>query len=163
MAPLPGAAHPDADLPPEVVDPAEGRNPPGERDDPAAGLGQLLDLLLVGVVVVLRVPVDGQRRSSSDVSAAAGTSDVLESVNESFAIYSQSGTQQYTSTLQNWFKRTASTSVFDPHVIIDPRGSRYAMVADDGTNWLLSVAQQSSGTGNCATHAARHQRLRAVR
>jgi hypothetical protein len=86
--------------------------------------------------------------SPSDVSAAAGTSDVLESVNESFAIYSKSGTQQYTSTLQNWFKRTASTSVFDPHVTFDPRGSRYAMVADDGTNWLLSVAQQSSGTGS---------------
>jgi len=82
-----------------------------------------------------------------DVSAAPGVNDIAETANESMAIYSQTGTRQFHTTLQDWFRTAAGANIFDPHITFDPRGKRYAMVADDGSNLRLSVAQQTAGTG----------------
>lgn len=68
-------------------------------------------------------------------------------MNESWAVYPKTGpvngTPTYQSTLQKWFGTADTANVFDPHLIFDPKTSRYAMIAEDGKNWLLSVAQGS--------------------
>jgi len=61
----------------------------------------------------------------SDVTAAAGTNDVVETVNEAMSMYSKSGTTQYTTSLQNWFGCGSScSSIFDPHVTFETFGNR---------------------------------------
>jgi hypothetical protein len=81
-----------------------------------------------------------------DISAAPGASDVVQTANEGFGIFTQSGSEQYHTSFQSWFNNNGN--LFDPHVIFDQRGQRYAFVVDDGTHWLLSVAQQTAGMGS---------------
>lgn len=137
--PNPDAAQPSVPLAPvqvAPVTPAPGRT---AAPDTAAGGTSITGLDQAG----------SGGYGPSDVSAAAGSTDVLETVNEAFAVYSKSGTKQYSTTLQNWFGCGSSCpSVFDPHVVFETFGNRYLMVADDGKNWRLSVARQTSGTGN---------------
>jgi hypothetical protein len=82
----------------------------------------------------------------SDSNASAGPYDVVETVNEEWAIYGRSGGQEYQTSFDAWFGQTIS--LFDPKVIYDPWGGRFIMLVDTGSSLLLSVSQQSDAFGN---------------
>jgi len=82
----------------------------------------------------------------SDSNAAGGPSNVVETVNEQWAIYGRTGGQQYTTSFNTWFGK--SGSLFDPKIEYDPWGGRFIMLVDSGSSILISVARQSSAFGN---------------
>lgn len=84
----------------------------------------------------------------SDSNGAAGSKNYLETVNEQFAVYSRTGTQQYTTNFDTWFGQSSSTSLFDPVTTWDITGKRFIFVVDSGSSIWLSVARQTSGVGN---------------
>lgn len=86
----------------------------------------------------------GSNPTPSDSNADIGPNNVLETVNEEFAIYDRSGNLQYNNTFAGWF----GTSAFDPDVIYDPWGARFAFLVDTGSSILISVAQQTNALGN---------------
>jgi len=81
----------------------------------------------------------------SDANAVAGPSNVVETVNEQWAIYGRTGGQQYVTTFNSWFGQ--SGSLFDPKVVYDVWGGRFIMLVDTGSSVLVSVSDQSSAFG----------------
>jgi hypothetical protein len=81
----------------------------------------------------------------SDSNGAAGPYNYVETVNEQWAIYGLGGGQQYSASFNHWFG--VSSNPFDPHVVYDPWGGRFIMIADTGSSILLSVSDQSNAFG----------------
>jgi hypothetical protein len=84
----------------------------------------------------------------SDSNGAGGLNNYVETVNEQWAIYSRTGTQQYETDFDSWFGQPSGTSLFDPVVQWDRTGSRFLFIVDSGSSLLLSVAQQTNALGN---------------
>jgi hypothetical protein len=84
----------------------------------------------------------------SDSNGAGGTNNYVETVNEQWAVYSRTGTQQYETDFDSWFGYPAGTSLFDPVVQWDRVGSRFIFIVDSGSSLLISVAQQTNAVGN---------------
>ncbi len=82
----------------------------------------------------------------SDSNGAGGLNNYVETVNEQWAVYSRTGTQQFETNFNTWFR--ISGSIFDPVVQWDKTGKRFLFIADTGSSLLLSVAQQTNGVGN---------------
>lgn len=88
----------------------------------------------------------------SDSNGAGGTDNYVETVNEQWAIYSRTGTQQFETDFDTWFGQPAGTSLFDPVVQWDRVGSRFIFIVDSGSSLLISVAQQTNGIGNWCSY-----------
>lgn len=92
----------------------------------------------------------------SDVGAAAGTSDVVETVNESWAVYSKSGSPEMQQSLANLFSplnydKNCAHGIFDPHSTYETWNNHYGIVADDCQHWLLAVSLGQSATSGWCT------------
>jgi len=92
----------------------------------------------------------------SDSNGAVGPNDLVETVNEEWAVYSRTTGTPLTqsASFQDWYGTPASVPVYDPHVIFDPFGNQYVMSSAEGglndTSYeaiRLSVSEGSSGTG----------------
>jgi len=89
-----------------------------------------------------------------DASGAGGTQNYLETVEGGVAIYSRSGTGQFETTYQSWF-HLPKAQFHDPVTMWDDIGNRFLFsVLEQGTSTILvSVAQQTSATGNYCTYS----------
>lgn len=84
----------------------------------------------------------------SDSNGAGGINNYVETVNEQWAIYSRTGTQQYETDFDTWFGQPSGTSLFDPVTQWDNNGKRFLFIVDSGSSLILSVAQQTNALGN---------------
>ena len=84
----------------------------------------------------------------SDSNGAGGINNYIETVNEQWAVYSRTGSQQYETDFDTWFGQPSGTSLFDPVVTWDKTGSRFIFIVDSGSSLLISVAEQTNGLGN---------------
>jgi hypothetical protein len=93
----------------------------------------------------------------SDGSVAAGPSDLVAAVNETFKIMGKTGTTTFTSTFQSWFAGVLSGtgySIFDPHVLYDNQSGRFVLVAfatrqsDQASRMLVSVSDNTTAAGS---------------
>lgn len=82
----------------------------------------------------------------SDTNGAGGLNNYVETVNEQWAVYSRTGSQQFETNFNTWFG--VSGSIFDPVVQWDKTGKRFIFIVDTGSSLLLSVAKQTNGIGN---------------
>lgn len=90
-----------------------------------------------------------------DPIIAVGPNHVVVMVNSSWAIYSKTGTQQYITTLDNWFSSLSPPgSIFDPWVFYDPHAGRWVMLAtavNSSANqsvYLISVSDDNDPSGS---------------
>ena len=91
--------------------------------------------------------------SKPDANGAGGYYNYLETVNSQLAIYSRSGTLQYTTAFQAWFGLKSTAPVHDPVVIWDNTGDRFIFSVDLGYELLLSVAQNTNALGKFCNYA----------
>lgn len=89
----------------------------------------------------------------ADPSSASSSTNVVETVNEALEVFNRGGGGLYRNTLQNLFGVSASTSVFDPHVIYEPVSNRFVVVADDGHNWRVLITSSNTFTAGWCTYA----------
>lgn len=78
----------------------------------------------------------------SDSMNAVSATNVVETVNERFSVYSRSGTALYSTDLQTFF---AGVGNFDPRVAYDTWGNRFVIVTDTGSSFLLAVSSDATG------------------
>lgn len=84
----------------------------------------------------------------SDSNADIGPNDVVEGVNEEWAIYDRNGNQQFTAKFTDWFGQAS----FDPKVLYDPLGQRFFLAVDTGSAIKISVARQTDALGKWCTY-----------
>jgi hypothetical protein len=82
----------------------------------------------------------------SDVNAASGATQIVETVNRRFTVYNKTGTQQCTNTLAGFLG--ATEDVFDPRVQYDNVNNRFSMVV---------TLTPTSGTAAAALYVAASQ------
>lgn len=88
----------------------------------------------------------------ADSNGAAGTSDVVETVNQKWQAFTQAGAAETNLTdLPAWF--STQEGLTDPHVVFDSLFGRYVMVDLGPEGIWLSTSQQSGAVGNwCNYH-----------
>lgn len=88
-----------------------------------------------------------------DANGAGGLDNYLETVNEELAIYNRRGTQEYTTTFQNWFG--INGGLYDPVTMWDNSGSRFLFsgLQSSANNIWLSVAQQTDAMGKFCNYS----------
>lgn len=153
-----------------VPGPAQPANPPdptvphSSNPDPGPGSGSSPVTLLPppaqpsGVTPLNSVQYvfNGQSQlggAPADPSVAGGPSNVVEEVNARIGVYTRGGALLTSSSLNTWFQ-VPGDSIFDTHVIFEPQGKRFMVMAEDGTKnqWLLSVSSTSDATGGWCTY-----------
>ena len=145
----PGSASPRPHTVPrsrEKVDPARLPRPtalpaPGAVKTPVPAAAPRLEFTQLGAglndVVYAGAP--------PDPGAAAGDTQIVETVNKSFSVYNKNTTpgRIRTTSLITFF----GTDVFDPHVSLDYYAHRFAIVASDGTNIHLGISRTQDALG----------------
>jgi hypothetical protein len=78
----------------------------------------------------------------ADSNMAAGTNNIIAVVNDHIDVYSKTGTNLYSQSLNTFFNVPSSNFVFDPRAMWDQYSGRFVVVADDqtGSNSHVHIA-----------------------
>ena len=79
----------------------------------------------------------------SDTNAAPGPYNIVETVNDQWAVYDRSGNQQYLNTFDKWFG--VSVPIYQPKAILDPWSPNFIFMATDGSSFYISLSLDPGG------------------
>jgi hypothetical protein len=87
-----------------------------------------------------------------DIRGAAGATNVMETTNQEFKVYTKTGSLVSTLSITSFFSASGGSGYFDPHILYDANNSRWVIciagnVSGGHSGVFLAVSQTSSPTG----------------